>query len=401
MLKDNLLDPWVSRAGTGLGLFLGIAAFLPIGIGYLVIMGFGLLCLSPQWRMTRLSVALQWRWLIFVFVAWPTILWFLHGADLDSLPRWAHSVRVAIYLVLALTMPSHERKLMLWGFGLGALWASGVVVVHHHLTPLPEWAIWHALLSVKGNASSQKWILLATASGIGLWFAWQSRIHPWLRTIILVIALGIGVLVASVSISRNAILILMAVPLCLVPYRYRQLKVWLPALLGAVGLAYVLWATSPTVAERLTQAVQELHTLLESGNFDGSVSVRAHMFVTAWQQLWMHPFLGTGLGSWSDIWAQASQAYPLMTGINNPHNDYLLWGMETGVPGLLILSWLLVSLALAAWQNPNRLVGGAGWMASGALFITGMVNAPFRDAALGMSLVILTAVLATWPSSTE
>lgn len=395
-----LLSP-LTRLSTGLALCLGMATFLPIGISYLVLLLFGLLCFSPAWRTARLTLGTHWRWLLLALLVWPALAWLAHGANLDALPRWAHSARMVACLALALTMPMQERKALLLGFGLGSLWAASVAALHHYVLPLPEWDIWHTLLSVKGNASSQKWILLATAVGMGLWLVWQARGPQWLRTMGLALALGVGALVASVSISRNAQLVLAAVPLCLVAYRYRQARAWLLAGLVAVGLTYALWQTLPAVNARFTLAMQELQALVDSGNYSGSVSVRAQMVWTAWTQMWQHPLLGTGLGSWAHIWAEASQRYPDMGGLNNPHNDFALWGMETGLPGLLMLLCLVGGLAVAAWRNPNPLMGGAGWMASIALSITAMVNAPFRDAALGMSLLILAAALATWPAPAQ
>jgi hypothetical protein len=46
-------------------------------------------------------------------------------------------------------------------------------------------------------------------------------------------------------------------------------------------------------------------------------------------------------------------------------------------------------------------MAGIGWLASCSLAITAMVNAPFRDAAMGLSLLILAAALSSWPADRE
>ena len=387
--------------GRGLALCLGFATFLPIGINYLLLLGFGLLCLSPTWRRSRASLDSHWRWLLWLLLAWPGMVWLAHGTGLDALPRWAHSARLVACLALALTLPLHERKALLAGFLLGAIWTAGVVLVHHQLMPLPEWAIWHTLLSVKGNASSQKWILLATASGMGVWLAWQWLDTRWQRTALLALALLWGALVATYAVSRNAHLVLLLMPWLLLAYRYRQPRAWLLGGLLACGAGVLLWQWSPTMASRFNAGLGELGALALEGDFSGSVSVRAQMVWTAWAQMWQHPFIGTGLGSWAEIWAEASQRHPDMAGVNNPHNDYALWGMETGLPGLMLLVLMQVKMLHQAWQRPTTIWRGAGWLTTCALCLTAAVNAPYRDAALGMSLLILATSLSTWPTEPD
>ena len=77
--------------------------------------------------------------------------------------------------------------------------------------------------------------------------------------------------------------------------------------------------------------------------------------------------------------------------INNPHNDFLLAGMETGVAGLLILAWLLLGFIRQGWRATSP-AGGITALLGVCLFATTLVNAPFRDAALGMTLLWLLGV---------
>jgi hypothetical protein len=73
--------------------------------------------------------------------------------------------------------------------------------------------------------------------------------------------------------------------------------------------------------------------------------------------------------------------------------DMLVGGatFALGVAGLLILAWLLIVFIRQGWRarSPG---GGVSVMFGVALFATALVNAPFRDAALGMTLLWLLAV---------
>lgn len=339
----------------------------------------------------------SWRWLCALLIIWPTLILSIHW-DSEGIPRLAHSVRMAGCLILAITLTIPERKAFLVGVLLGTAWASSVVIIHHHIISLPAWDIWEALLTVQGNASSQKWILFAAVSGISLWLGLSRESHFISRASLFLIAVILCFLVASYSISRNSHLVLILTPFLILIYRFRSSTAWLIGIFGTLALSLALFQLSPNMLSRFETAYGELKSLAEEGNFSGSASVRAQMLLTGWQQMLDHPFFGTGLGSWPEIWKHASLEYPELSGINNPHNDYILWGMETGIPGLLLLLLMLAKMLLQAWSNNRNALGGAGWVAVWALCLTAGVNAPFRDAAIGMSLLLLAAILATWPS---
>ena len=62
--------------------------------------------------------------------------------------------------------------------------------------------------------------------------------------------------------------------------------------------------------------------------------------------------------------------------------------METGIPGMLALVWMLVAFLVAGWRQRSTAGGVTVIMAAG-LAVTALVNAPLRDAALGMTLLFL------------
>ncbi|MFN3830400.1 MAG: hypothetical protein ACK4MK_10275, partial [Tepidimonas ignava] len=101
---------------------------------------------------------------------------------------------------------------------------------------------------------------------------------------------------------------------------------------------------------------------------------------------------------WLEHWREKARDAPEVAGLNNPHNDYLLAGMENGIPGLLALVGLLGAFLYVNWKN-NDHWGGLGFVVTISVIITAAVNAPFRDAVMGMALTWIMAVCTRLPSS--
>jgi len=277
----------------------------------------------------------------------------------------------------------------------GAVFAAAVMLLNQ-VWALPDWAIWRAMLTVTGNSSSQKFIMLAVAAAAALWLAlqaglqWRARL-PWLLAAAL-----FACVVAALSVSRNAHLLLLFLPCVVIALRYRSWRVRAAGLLVLLAAATALWQLSPTLQPRFATAAQELQHFAATGQFDGSASVRWRMHQRAWQGMNEQALLGTGLGSWLPLWrAEMADENPAMGEINNPHNDFLLTGMEKGVPALLLLLALLLALGWhSARHSRADALAGVAHLLAWTVFITALVNAPFRDANLGLSMLWLLAAFA-------
>lgn len=78
---------------------------------------------------------------------------------------------------------------------------------------------------------------------------------------------------------------------------------------------------------------------------DASVSLRLVIWRTTAEMYLAHPWLGTGLGTWGDIYPAYRQGVDNSTAGYYTHNDYLQIAQEGGVIGIAL--FLLVLLALA------------------------------------------------------
>lgn len=377
-----------------LAAILGFSAFLPLGLTYLatLLLTLGVLCARHDWaaRMGALKL-LGWGGLLCLFLAWPFAL-ALVGYWHDSTDtRLFHLVRVAWVVALGLVLTIDERHQAIKGFLLGA-GCGAAVVVAHHLWGLPPWSIWHAFLEVRGNSSSQKMILMALAAGMTFWLGLNQRTGSRVQLTYLATALLFTAVVSLHGISRNAHLLLLVLPLTVIMYRWRD---WRPLTVGvlAVALATVtIWHLSPQVESRFETAATELKSLITEENYNSSVGVRGRMWLEAWRGFTSEPWIGTGVGSWEPIWREAATEFPDLAGINNPHNDYALFAMETGLPGLLLLLAIPIGLCVRNWQARSTL-GGMGLLAVMTVLVSTSVNAPWRDAGLGMAMLWLMAAM--------
>ena len=127
------------------------------------------------------------------------------------------------------------------------------------------------------------------------------------------------------------------------PKKYRGVIVLLPFL-----LALSLFFSSDKVRERLTMVKTEVETYSTEVQAVTSSGIRLTLWTSAIQMIAEHPFVGSGVGSWSLEYNRVQRAKnPAHSDIpanGNPHQEYLQWGMQLGIPGILLLVALMISI---------------------------------------------------------
>jgi O-antigen ligase len=372
----------------------GFSAFLPHGLSAAVLILVLLIWLiSQKQRQTHLDRVPPKTilFLLSAFVIWPFVVATYSGWFTDTSTRLFHMARVALMLLMGLMATSSERTYAFKGLIWGGVFTC-IVVLTHSVHPLPEWAIWHHLLAVKGSQSSRSMIMLALSSGVctAMWMKTrgQSNSQPlfWLAS-----AIVFAMVVGGFSISRNAQIVLLTMPVILLLHRYRSLQGGLITAVVFALLTFVAWEVFPSISKRFTEAIVELQSVVTSGNCESSVGVRFAMYEMAWHQLLQHPWMGTGIGSFVDYWIPlAEKNCPSTAGIRQPHNDFLLFAMETGWLGLLTTLTVFAWFAKTFWQQAN-IYGTVGLMLCVTFIITGLVNSPMRDAGIGFVMIFLLA----------
>lgn len=130
------------------------------------------------------------------------------------------------------------------------------------------------------------------------------------------------------------------------PKRFRLHVVFVP-----IVLLIALGASSARVRTGLTEIIGSIATYSSSIDIGTSSAVRIDLWRQSIRSVEESPWHGTGLGSWDrEFMRQQTLEYPATlfnrasTRYHNPHQEYLLWGVELGLPGIALLCTLLLAL---------------------------------------------------------
>ncbi len=334
-----------------------------------------------------------------LFVTWTLVATFSGNWFPDTGTRLFHTFRVALVLCLGMMLTPQRARVAFLGFLAGSV-AAAMIVAAHHLWGLPDWTIWASLLATRNNFSSGNMITMATAAGACLVVGIGGNLWRGARWLLLALFVALALTVALHAVSRNSQLLLAGLILVALLYRFRSVKAAVAGVAAVALLVVVTWQFSPTTSKRFVEMASDLQAVATEQNYSTSVGVRWRMYQEAVRGIGEHPVLGTGLGSWlprwRSVWAQlgnsqSSEVHDQFSEINNPHNDFLLTGMEIGIPGMLLMVWMLGALFWSGWRSRSTL-GGVTVIFSSSIVGTALVNAPLRDAALGMTLLWLLGV---------
>ena len=179
------------------------------------------------------------------------------------------------------------------------------------------------------------------------------------------------------------------------PRRFRWLIVILPII-----FLLILTATSQKVQSRIEMVKNEVNAFsieegakLKSGTSSG---IRLHFWHRALQSIGESPLVGSGVGSWSNEYnrlQKRSNPEGLMVGErSNPHQEYLLWGVQLGVPGIFLLLALMISIMKDTLSMETQ-AARATQSALLALAIACLFNSSLYDAQIGDFFCVVLGLL--------
>ena len=167
------------------------------------------------------------------------------------------------------------------------------------------------------------------------------------------------------------------------------------ARLTVVLLPFVLLlavsAVSPKVQSRLRLAAQEVQvfSFQRGANLTSDISstgIRLHLWHRAVQSIAESPLAGSGVGSWTSEFDRLEVAHatkPQKVGeLGNPHQEYLQWGVQLGLPGMMLLAALLLSLVRDSITMEGK-AAHAVQSVLAALAVACMFNSVIFDALIG------------------
>lgn len=302
---------------------------------------------------------------------------------LGSLAKYGKLLVIVLMMVLI-----RDRREALYAMGAFALAQSFLLasswMLFAHL-PVP-WAT--SNMALTQNAVFSSYLDQGIISAVFAAICWHLRgLAPgrFGRHAAIFLALMALINVFFVLIGRSghlvAIALLSIAIMWKLPKRYRAVVVLMPFLL-ALGLFF----SSSKVRERVTLLETEVQSYSPQAADITSTGVRLGFWHSAVQIIAKHPLAGTGVGSWSTeynrLQRKENPAHIDVVGNGNPHQEYLLWGVQLGIPGILLLFALMASVLRDSLKmDPSCARATQSTLV--ALAIVCLFNASIYDAQIG------------------
>ena len=168
------------------------------------------------------------------------------------------------------------------------------------------------------------------------------------------------------------------------PKKYKALALFAPLFLG-----FLLFNTSTRLHEKTLQ-INDGITKYEAGDYDTSEGQRLDYWRRSFQSIQETPVIGKGVGSWKNEYQRLGglQTNPP----SNPHNQFLLWWVESGGVGLLFLLAIFISIYRDS-QLLNLKESRALVCITSLAIVMSLFNCPFYGVGMGEFFMILFGTL--------
>lgn len=212
------------------------------------------------------------------------------------------------------------------------------------------------------------------------------------------IAIGVVVL-AAVNVllllpgrsAQVALLVAMALALFWeTPPRGRPVAVLMPLLLVAAVMSL-----SPHFRGRVTMVATESVAYMHGNREPTSSGTRLNLWQRSIEGLEERPWWGHGVGSWPQVYGrlERSESNPMFAkNVRNPHEEYLLWGVQWGLGGIAMLLAFEV-LLLRDISRFRADVRHASYSMVAIFAVVCLFNSALFDALIGDYFCLLFGVL--------
>ncbi|WP_309679681.1 O-antigen ligase family protein [Polaromonas sp.] len=175
------------------------------------------------------------------------------------------------------------------------------------------------------------------------------------------------------------------------PGKYRAAVVVLPFLL-ALGL----FLSSTKVRERLSLVKTEASSYSTQGVSSTSTGLRLGYWRQALTVISERPLIGAGVGSWRSehnrLQRIQNPAHQDIHGVGTPHQEYLQWGVQLGIPGILLFCGLMLSM-LKDTLRMEKPYARAAQSALLAFAVACLFNSSLYDAMIGDFFCVVVGLL--------
>lgn len=165
------------------------------------------------------------------------------------------------------------------------------------------------------------------------------------------------------------------------PRRYRPVVVVLPFL-----ILVILYLGSSKVRDRLNMVKSEVQMFSTTQASDTSSGIRLGFWLDAVRMIEAQPVTGLGVGSWSTEYNRMrsidNPTHKDIDGNGNPHQEYLQWGLQLGIPGIALFLLLMTSIFRDTLGMPTPSARAAQSTLL-ALAVACLFNSSLYDALIG------------------
>jgi O-antigen ligase len=305
-----------------------------------------------------------------------------------------HAKLLGILVIVSLIRTEQEARIGILAYAAG----QGFLLLSSWLmflgVPVP-WSADDATRYVVFSTYLDQSIMFATAASI-FWHLRTARLWPkWTGILLAALALinvllllegRTGYLVALTSLSLGV--------MWAMPRRLRLATLVATPLIVLVALSL----GSAQVQQRVTKIIDESqdYAKTQHGSVESSTGWRLNAWHRSLQAINEKPWIGHGVGAWTPAAKrfEGSTAKQIFGEGNhsNPHQEYLLWGVELGIGGLLLLLAFLVCVIRDALTFPAG-IRYATLSVLAAMAVACLFNSSLYDDLMGDFLCISLGLL--------
>jgi O-antigen ligase len=334
----------------------------------------------------------QVTWWMLAAMAWMSLsgLW-TEASTPEALAGWGRHSRILWFLAVFYLLRTQAYALLtLKWFVAGMvimMLSSWALVIG---LPVP-WATAQDLPSmgiVHGSTLEQP--VLLTLLAVVLWFMRDHWPQGYWRYLPIGILLLTVVNVFFVMTGRSGFLVmLLFITMAAwwqLPRKWRWLALGLPFALTAL-----MMQISPRFEVKTTQVISDV-SVYRQGSIQASQAQRLDYWHRSLLAMKESPLMGHGVGSWRMNYHRLGGMQ--VEGPSNPHQQYLLWAVESGAVGLFLFLGILVFHLKGAYVLPPNAKQTLLTITAIAA-VMGLMNCPYFGAGMGECLVYLAACLLT------
>lgn len=177
------------------------------------------------------------------------------------------------------------------------------------------------------------------------------------------------------------------------PKRFRMASLMVPPLIFlAVYLGF------DKVGQRFAMVQEEVAAYSVRPESVTSSGARLSYWRASLEAIAEKPVLGHGVGSWSTEYQRIEQSRrgnSPGSGVGNPHQEFLLWGVQLGAGGILLLAAWMIAVG-RDFRGVEAPVAKAGLSVLCALVLSCLLNSSLYDAYIGDFFCLSLGVLLTY-----